>query len=412
MDKSKIIDALYNAVLISRVVNSSKQEKAETAMNRMFKKAGITSMNKQGVKSDLKIDSLYDMSFADFMETNANEAMTTGQVGFGKEFVDQEILVAMLIERLEDENSLMGLIPTSNIKRMNGKKETLPARGKKIRMVWGNENADIPADVTAQLKKAKTESLSVEAKKLILTVPYSDELLEDSVIEMGSYVISEISSAFDTSMHEVILNGDIVTGVNVNINIIDADTSTLEDGNKTDFIVINDGARKRAFDNWATVNAGVLDLADIRSARAKMGIKGINPANIAMVVSINVYTKLLGLAQVETTDKFRESATVVKGVLTHVDGMRVITREELGDATATGEISATPSNNTTGQIVLIHLPSLWLGIRRNFSTEAERNVKEQQTEVTGSARVDVVFNDLQVNKALTSSVALIFNITL
>jgi len=39
--------------------------------------------------------------------------------------------------------------------------------------------------VTAQLKKAKTTSLSIEAKKLILTVSYTDELLEDSVVEMG-----------------------------------------------------------------------------------------------------------------------------------------------------------------------------------------------------------------------------------
>ncbi|MHA1379609.1 MAG: phage major capsid protein [Candidatus Helarchaeota archaeon] len=274
------------------------------------------------------------------------------------------------------------------------------------------ENPDIPATVTAQLKKAKTQSLSVEAKKLILTVPYTDELLEDSVIELGSYVISEISSAFDTSMHQVIINGDTATGANVNINIIDANTSALDDGDVTDFIVINEGARKTAITNGTTVNAGTLDLTDIRKARASMGIKGVNPANIAMVVSVAVYSIMLGLSQVETADKFKDNATILKGVLTHVDGMKVVVREELGNATATGEISATPANNTTGQIVLIHLPSLWLGIRRNFSTEAERNVKEQQTEVTGSARVDVVFNDLQNNAEATSSCALIYNITL
>lgn len=404
MDKTKIIDALYNAVLIQRVHNTvwTKREKAETALNKMFKNAKI----------DAKVENFYDMSFEQFMETNANEAMSTGQVWFGKEFVDEEILVAMLIERLEDENSLLWLIPSSNIKRMNGKKETLPARGKKIRMVGWSENVDIPATVTAQLKKAKTVSLSIEAKKLILTVPYTDELLEDSVIAIGTYVIQELSSAFDTSMHQVIINGDTVTGASVNINIIDANTSTLDDGDVTDFIVINDGARKKAFDNTATVNAGVLDLTDIRGARAKMGIKWVNPANIAMVVSIDVYTKLLGLAQVETSDKFKENATIIKWVLTHIDGMRIIVREELGNATATGEVSGTPALNTTGQIVLIHLPSLWMWIRRGFSTEAERNVKEQQTEVTGSSRVDVVFNDLQVNEQATSSTALIFNITL
>jgi len=404
MDKTKIIDALYNAVLINRVhaTTGAKREKAETALNKMLKSASVTN----------SVDSLYEMSFSEFIETNANEAMSTGQVGFGKEFVDQEILVAMLIERFGDENSILSMIPSSNIKRMNGKKETLPARGKKIRMVWGIENADIPAVVTAQLKKAKTTSLSIEAKKLILTVPYTDELLEDSVIEMGWYVISEISSAFDTSMHQVIINGDTTTGNLVNINIIDGNTTALPDGNVTDFIVINNGARKTAIINGSTVNAGAFELSDIRSARSKMWIKGLNPMNLVLVVSSSVYFKLLGLSQAETIEKFGWQATVVNGVITAIDGMRVLHREELGDATATGEVSANPALNTTGQAVIIHLPSLWIGIRRNFSTEAERNVKEQQTEVTGSARVDVVFNDLQVNEQATSSCVLLFNITI
>lgn len=401
MDKTKIIDALYNSVLINRVHNTTgaKREKAETALNKMFKNA----------KVEETVENLYDMNFLEFMQTNANESMSTGQVGFGKEFVDQEILSSMLVDRLEDDMSLLSM---ANIKRMNGRKETLPVRGAKIRMVGGSENADVPANTANQLKKANTASLSAEAKKLILTVYYTDELLEDSVIAIGTYVLQELSSAFDTSMHEVIINGDTTTGATGNINIVDANTNTLPDGDITDFIVINEGARKTAIDNGATVSAGVLDIQDVRDARASMGIKGRNPNDLVMILSDSVYNKILGLGQVETVEKFGSNATIKNGVLSAIDGIKIVVREELGDATATGEISATPANNTTGQAVLLHKPSLWVAVRRNFSTEADRDTKAQQTFVTASSRVDVVFNDIQNNKEATSSCALIHNITL
>jgi len=402
-------DSIYNMVMLNTLhaKSAEQREKGETALQNQFEKAGV----------QVNVKELYNMSVEDFIKTNANEAMSTGQAGFGQEFVEDEILDTMLLERLEDPTSLFSVIPGTNIKRMQGKTVTLPARGKKIRMIGGVENSDIPANVSAQIKKARTTELQLSVKKLVLTIPYTDELLEDSVIGLAAYVLSELSAAFDTSMHEVILNGDTTTGNLVNINIIDGNTSgaatdEVPDGERSDVISINQGARKVALDLNATVNAGVFELSDIRAARSKMGIKGVNPENLIMVVSNDVYFQLLGLSQVETIERFGDAATVVNGRITAIDGMRIMNREELRNATATGEISATPANNTTGQAVIIHLPSLWVGIRRQFGTEVDRNVKEQQTEVTGYARVDVVFNNLQTNTKATSPVALIHNITL
>lgn len=395
------IEALYNAALISKAskLTGDKKKEVETIFNDQLKKAKINN----------KISDFYEMSFGQFIETNANEAMTTGQVGFGKEFVEQEILDSMLLERIQDSKSLLAY---ANIKRVTWYKGRILARGKKLRMVWGSENADVPATTSTQLKKAKTADLSWEVKKLILTTFYSDELLEDSVIEIWAYVVSELAAAFDTSMHQVILNGDTTTWDSVNINIIDANTSTLDDWNLTDFIVINNGARKIALTNTATVNAGVLDLKDIRDARKAMGIKWVDPSKIKIVPSHDVYFGLLGLTQAETIEKFGNAATVVNGVITAIDGMEIVPREELGNATATGEISGTPANNTTGQAVLIHTPSMHVIVRRDFTTEAEREVKEQQTSITASTRVDVKFDNTQNNTEASSPVALIHNITL
>lgn len=53
------------------------------------------------------------------------------------------------------------------------------------------------------------------------------------------------------------------------------------------------------------MNAGAnLVLENIRSARAKMGIKGVNPKDLALVPDIQTYFYLMNLTEVETIEKF------------------------------------------------------------------------------------------------------------
>lgn len=406
MDPKALLSACMNAAMIAKVYNSAKEEKktkAEKGVNKMLKNTTYT------------INEVYKMSFLDFIESNANEAMSSTETGFGKEFVPAEILDSMLVERLDDDESLLSMV---NMKRMDGPKVLIWVRGKKIRMVWGVEHDEVPGTGLAiQRKKARTAELELNAKKLKLTIYFTDELAEDSVIAIGQYVLQELAAAFDTSMHEIILNGDVTLGNLVNINIIDGNTSgaateEVPDGEKSDVIVINNGVREIAITKGTTVNAGVLDLWDIRLARKAMGVKGRNPNNLKLVPSDDVYQKILGLDEAQTIEKFGTAATVVNGVITAIDGIRIVPREEMRNATATGEISATPANNSTGQMALIHMPSVWVWVRTQFRIESDRDIEAEQTLITGSARVDVIFDDTQNNIKATSPVALIINITI
>jgi len=47
-----------------------------------------------------------------------------------------------------------------------------------------------------------------------------------------------------------------------------------------------------------------MELADIRAMRKAMGLKGLNPADLLLVPSTDVYFKLLSLGQAETMEKF------------------------------------------------------------------------------------------------------------
>ena len=391
-----------NNVLYSALALAHAKNKGGEMLN------DVASLLKNGGET-LTVDQLLNMPTREFIRTNANETMTTQKVGFGKEFVEEVVLSTELIERMKDSDSLLSDFV---IKTMNGRKIDLPVRGARVRMISTTELADQPTGTApaGQAKKAGTVKISLEAHTVVVTIYYSDELLEDSVIAMAQYVLDEIYLAYENTLHDLIINGDTETGDSVNVNIIDGNTSVLPDGNKNS-ILLADGLRKTAIDREATVDAGTnFALENIRSARALMGLKGMNPADLLLVMDADTYFETLNLSEVETIEKFGGSATVVNGRISAIDGIAIKTREELGRATATGEISATPASNVLGQVLLVHKPSVIVGIRRDLTTELSRFAEEQMTGVTGSARIGLTIDNTQNSLKATESVVLIRNI--
>jgi HK97 family phage major capsid protein len=199
------------------------------------------------------VDQLLSMSVNSFLRTNANENMTTQMVGFGKEFVEEVVLSAELIERLKDSDSLLA---DFIIKQMNARKIDIPVRGARVRMISTTELADQPIGTapTGQAKKAGTAKITLEAHTVVVTIYYSDELLEDSVIGMAQYVLGEIYTAYENTLHDLVLNGDTETGASANVNIIDGAVASLADGVKNS-VLLADGLRKTAISRAAIVDA-------------------------------------------------------------------------------------------------------------------------------------------------------------
>lgn len=355
------------------------------------------------------VSQLLNMTGEEFLKTNANEAMSTGQAGFGQEFVQEVVLSSELIERLNVDGSLL---EGATIKLMNSKTLEAPVRGKKRRMFSTVENDSAPTGgaVAGENTKARTASVSLEAKTLIVTIYYSDELLEDSVIDIAEFVMGEITASYETSVHEILINGDTATTANTNINAIDGGVADLENGAKTETLLF-DGGRKLAFEKSATVDAGGnLAVENIRAGRALMGVKGLDPTKLRLVPSLASYYELMSLSPVETIEKFGDAATIKNGVLVAIDGIKIVHREEMRKALASGKISKTAASNVKGSMLITHQPSVVFGIRRGLTTETSRYAEEQLTGVTGKARVALEFNDVQNNIDPTSPVALIHNI--
>ena len=338
------------------------------------------------------------MSVNKFLETKANEANSTGQSWYWSEFVTLPILEDTIIDRIKDKETILSHIP--NQKQMLSSIVKFPVKGSKIRLSTYTEDANVPAS-WATKKKVATANLTLTAKWLAWTVYVTKEMLEDSVVNFMSYVESELADAYETSIHEIILNWDIVTAATWNINSNDSAPIAW-----TDYLS-QDGLRKIAISWWNTIDVWTLDSWDFRSARALMGAKWLNPDDLLLVVETNTYYKTLNLTQVETIEKFWWNATIKNGTLTHIDGIKVISRQELLKTEDDGKISATPANNTKGQMVLVHKPSMYLWFKRQLEIEADYSAKNQQYDVTASTRV--AFN---VNENDGVGVVALINITL
>ena len=389
-------ELLYNAITLLHVNKVGWEMKKD--LNGLFAEKNLT------------VDKMLNMNVSDFLNTNANEVMSSDQTWFGKEFVQEVVLSSELIERLQANGSILA---KAIVKQMNNKWMRIPVRGSKVRMKLSRINDDAPtgwAKDTKQIKKAWTAEITLNSETMTITIYYKDEWLEDSVINVWEYVLNAIADSYDTSIHQVLVNGDTATGNLVNINIIDWDTADLPDWDDSD-IFLADWIRKTAIGKMTTVWAGWnLSIENVRSARAKMWVKWLNPANLALIPDTQTYFDLMNLTEVMTMEKFWDSATIKNGVLTAIDWIEIIYREELTLATATWEISATPANNVKGQIAIVHCPSIYVWIRKGLTTELSRYAEDLKTWVTWSARIAITLDDTQNNAEATSPCALIVNI--
>jgi len=115
--------------------------------------------------------------------------------------------------------------------------------------------------------KAGTDEVVLVAKKYSTSVYASGELDDDSIVNINTFLGDKFAKSYKELLDGVVVNGDVVTASTGNVN--------SDDGAPTagTYYLHQDGLVKTAITNSATVNAGALDLADIRGMRKLLGLK-------------------------------------------------------------------------------------------------------------------------------------------
>jgi len=241
------------------------------------------------------------------------------------------------------------------------------------------QTSDTPTKVTAST--TGTDNITFDAVKLMARVIASVELEEDSVIGVVGYIRNKLIKGLAEAIEDTTLNGDTSTTHQ------DSDTHALgatahQKGWK--------GYRKYALAAaLATVDLSTFNIANLRAIRTAMGKYGTNPADLAWVVGVKGYDKMLSLDEVKTVDKYGDKATILQGELAKLDGSPVIVSEKVREnLNASGVHDGVTETKTV--VHLVYRPGFLFGDRRSVKIQVLREIyaESDQIGVVASQRLD------------------------
>ena len=242
-----------------------------------------------------------------------------------------------------------------------------------------------------------TAQVTLDAEKLLSYVKYSYELDEDAIVAVLPMITNQLAAAAAEAFEDAIINGQASGGID------NGYSATTPQG-------LCDGLRilANADAGLKTSLGSSLGIANVISARKKMGKWGMRPADTIIIAGYKAYNDIVGFDQVETIDKVGPSASILSGFAPRLFGMEVIPSALLADVHTSGTKSGTGSENIKGQMILVHKPSFVVGVRRDCTVETDRDITTQSNKVVASFRRD--FQPLETPSASITPLSWVFSI--
>lgn len=308
-------------------------------------------------------------------------AVDTATSGTGAEFIPQAFSSSLQEEiwlSLQVAN-LYGRLP------MPAPTYTLPFAPGRLVAHAGSEGG------TTTKQKPQTSKIIFTAKKIMSIVEMTDEFEQDSIVPALNFLRGQLIDGFALAQETMALNGDTSTSI-YGTAITGEDARKLVKGIRADAMDATKGNCKVDF-------AGTFSEDNIRAIRAAMGKYGKNPKDLALVVSMADYNKMLKFTNYQTLYAYGQGAVILNGELGRLDGIPIIVSElipaagrstdaadALGGLNASGKFDGTTYTKTT--CVLTNKNAYMWGDRAEFSLELWRNPLYQTTNLIGAQRLD------------------------
>lgn len=208
----------------------------------------------------------------------------------------------------------------------------------------------------------------------------SRSLEPDSAVAVLPYLRNKLVRAFVDAEEKAIIDGD-TDGTHQDS---DVGAST------TDARTAWDGLRKRGLANASVDGANaVATLTLFRSARKLMLKWGLNPAELACILSIGAYYDLLDTTEVVTVDKMGAQATVLNGQLGALDGIPLIVSEHFREDLNASGVHDGVTTDRTG-LVIVNRGEWAVGQRMALDVEIDDSIYREsfQRVLVGFMRED------------------------
>jgi len=236
---------------------------------------------------------------------------------------------------------------------------------------------------------AGTSSPSFNAIKLAGRTTFSEEISEDSIVNVRDFTMQELAKAIARAEETAIINGDAGTAAAHQDN----QTADLFTDSKDARLAFN-GLRYFALNNagTSTKSFSAADPSDalMGAVRLLAGKYGVHPSDNAWVVGVNTYLKMLyNLTNVTTLEKYGPQATVLAGELFRYMNIPVIVSEYLFEnINASGVYDGATTNLTS--LLLVNRPSFIKGTRGGVTLNSDLNIETDQIVLVAKRRMDFV----------------------
>jgi len=241
----------------------------------------------------------------------------------------------------------------------------------------GRTTAYLIAPDTDAIESAVTAGkVTIKPVKLKTLVQIADETRNEAVVGAILDVIrQDIAHSLAKGTETAIVNGDTAGTLNGNPGA-------------NDVTMAFDGLRKYGDANKVDNGGGALTLANIRAARAKMGVFGVDPSELKLLVNPAVFYQLLQIPEVQTIDKIGNEAVIKTGTIAMVDGIDIVLTEVIPtNLNASGVVDTTTPGTLTAA-VLVNTSGFLVGKRNAVEAERDRNIVRDVEILVGRRYVD------------------------
>lgn len=308
-----------------------------------------------------------------------NAAVNTDNAGQGADWVPRE-LSPNLIDRVELQLKVVGLFQSVP---MPTQPYDLPGRAvSRTKLAQGVQNDADTAQTGMKKIQIASRKVTFSAKKFWGEALVSKEAEEDAIMAQLPLIESELQRFMAYDIEDTAINGD-TAGTQ--------DTGWAADDPRKNW----DGLRKLALAAAKTDFAGAkLTVSGLRGNRKKMGKYGVDPNELAHILSINEYIDILDDTAVLTLEKYGPQATVLRGELGSVDSVPIIVSEAMRtDLNVSGVFDNVTKTRTVA--ITVYRPGFGVGERRGLTIQILRELYAEYDQDAVTISVRRAFQPLQ-----------------
>ena len=299
------------------------------------------------------------------LQTKANEIMHTGNTGYGAELIPGTVLLTDFLDFAPTANPLL-----AEFKGFHGRNMDMSA---KVPAIGELPFHDLMPEQTtgafalAQGKgKLPTDKVQIDQKQYFFSVDISEAELRFSVIDLLATIKQKLAASAARTITASIINGDIVTSANTNINSIDGTPAG------TEYYLGGDGLVKSAFAKSLTLDCGTLDFADFMALQTLLGENAV-PGEIVYIMGTAVKNKALTISEFLASYQNGLVSTAITGKLPEFLGTSYSVQRDLAIANTAGKVATgTPANNTKGRLLCAHRNAPQWGFNGEYQIEIFR----------------------------------------